>query len=187
MKSSFPQFQETDMFFAQMENDKDNAQKAFQYILSTIDEALDKQNHDALMALIPYIEEGEGQLAFQYIGKTHRLHRILRIIELEQKYCKISLSTNCKNSGMLLDKYLLTLFAFRRLIFQLSSDSVAEAIYYLQNNPISHFAAYIITQDELILPTRELYETLTSLYAEFWTNEDIQQFLALAEGTTTPN
>ena len=86
-----------------------------------------------------------------------------------------------------MDKYLLTLFAFRRLIFQLSSDSVAEAIYYLQNNPISHFAAYIITQDELILPTRELYETLTSLYAEFWTNEDIQQFHALAEGTTTPN
>lgn len=185
MQSSVQSAMKTEQYFQQVELDKNDTKASYQYILSTIDDALSHQNHDMLIALIAYIERGKGHLAFQYIGKTRRFLRILHIIELEQKYQKIMFSSNCQNVDTLWEKYMLTLFAFRRLLFQLSADSVAEAIYYLQNNPISPLAAYIIAQDELIIPTDEFYETLAYSLAEYWTDEDMRQFFTLTSGSPT--
>lgn len=183
MQSSVQSTTETEQYFQQAELDKDDTKESYQYILSTIDDALNSQNHEMLIELISYIESGKGHLAFQYIGKTRQILRILHIIELEQKYQKIMFSFDCQNVETLLEKYMLTLFAFRRLLFQLSADSVAEAICYLRNNPISHLAAYIIAQDELIIPTDEFYETLASSLADYWTAEDMIQFFTLTSGS----
>lgn len=172
--------QEAEDYFRQMELDLDATQNAYQHILDTIDTALADKNYAALRELIPYIEEGEGHLAFQYIGKTHRYLRMLNIIALENKYQKTLFCNGCDNAEALWEKYMLTLFAFRRLRFQLSEESVKQAVVYLQSQPISHFAAYMMVQDELLIPDQAFYETLAFIYAQEWSQTDIQQFFALA-------
>ena len=171
--------QEAEDYFQQMELDFNATQTAYQHILATIDAALAKEDYSSLYGLISYIEEGEGHLAFQYIGKTHRLLRILNIIALEDKYQKILFCGDCSSAESLWEKYMLTLFAFRRLLFRLSEESVSEAITYLQGHPVSHFAAYMMVQDELLIPDQAFYETLALIYAQEWNQTDMQQFLAL--------
>ncbi len=171
--------QEAEEYFHQMKLDWDATNAAYQYILTTLDTALATRDYAALLKLIPYIEEGEGYLAFQYIGKTHRLLRILNIIKLEAGYGKTLFCDDCDKAEALWEKYMLTLFAFRRLLFWLSGESVEEAVTYLQCHPVSHFAAYIMTQGELLIPSQDFYKTLTDIYTEIWSPADIQQFFAL--------
>lgn len=179
MKTLSEASMEAEAYFQQLKQDREAALTAYRHILSTIDTALPTADCEALLALIPYIEEGDGYLPFQYIGKTRRILRLLHIIELEHKFQKRLFSENCTTLEELLERYMLTLFSLRRLLFQLSETSVKEAAYYLKMHPISHFAAYIMTQDELLIPNQMLYETLLTLYHEEWSEEDTRQFLSL--------
>lgn len=172
--------QETEEYFLQLERDKDAAQSAYLHILHTIDAALAGKDYAMLEELIPYIESGDGQFAFQYIGKTHRFLRILNIIALENKYRRPSFCVDCDNADALWEKYMLTLFAFRRLLFQLSDRSTEETLAYLHSRPLSHFAAYMLTQDDRLIPDQKLYENIAAVYAQEWSPSDIQQFFALA-------
>ena len=172
--------QEAEDYFQQMNLDFDATQKAYRHILATIDAALAKKDYSSRYGLISYIEEGEGHLAFQYIGKTHRYLRMLNMIALEDKYQKVLFCTGCDRADALWEKYMLTLFAFRRLLFRLSEESVREAVAYLQVHPVSHFVAYMMVQDELLIPDQAFFETLTLIYAQEWSQTDIRQFLALA-------
>ncbi len=181
MKTISDLSKESEQYFLQMELDKSSTQNAYQHIISTIDTMLAKQEYPSLSALIPYIEEGEGHLAFQYIGRTHRFLRILHIIDIEQKYQKSLFCTDCHSAEDLWDKYMLTLFAFRRIHFKLSEISITEAIQYLQSHPVSHFAAYMMTQGELLAPDQKFYKTLASIFTEYWSAGDIQQFFALTD------
>ncbi|MCM1542998.1 MAG: hypothetical protein NC121_17300 [Blautia sp.] len=170
---------EAEEYFQQLALDYNATQNAWHHILTTINKALDRKNYDVLWELIPYIEESDGHLAFQYIGKTHRILRILNILRLEHDYHKALFCQGCDSMDALWEKYMLTLFAFRRLLFQLSEESQDEAVSYLRSHPISHFAAYIMVQDDLIIPDQSFYETLARIYAEEWSAADIQQFFAL--------
>ncbi len=172
--------QETAAYFQQLEQDRDAAQDAYKHILRTMDTALAANNYALLEELISYIESGDGQLAFQYIGKTHRFLRMLHIIALENKYRLPSFCADCDNASDMWDKYMLTLFAFRRLIFQLSDRSTEEAVVYLRSRPLSHFAAYMLTQDGRLIPDRKLYKNIAAVYAQEWSPADTQQFFALA-------
>ncbi|MCM1302711.1 MAG: hypothetical protein NC305_06920 [Lachnospiraceae bacterium] len=172
---------EAEEYFRQLALDHDAAQSAWQHIITAIDNALGTEDLDALWKLIPYIEEGDGHLAFQYIGKTHRILRILNILRLEHSYHKTLFCQGCDNMDALWEKYMLTLFAFRRILFQLSGESQEEAVIYLQNHPVSHFAAYIMTQNDLIVPDRSFYETLAHIYVQEWSADDMQQFFALTD------
>ena len=166
-------------YFRQMELDQEITQKSYRHILDVIDTAMATGDYDALWTLIPYIESGDGHSAFRYIGKTHRFLRILNILMLENKYRKTLFCQGCSSAESLWERYMLTLFAFRRLHFRLSDESVNEAAAYLQDHPISHFAAYMMVQDELLIPDRAFYETLAHIYAHEWSPEDTQQFFAL--------
>lgn len=179
MKATFDLGPEPENYFRQLEQDHDATQRAYRHILTTFNTALPGRDYAALYDMIPYIESGEGHLAFQYIGKTRRFLRMLNIIALEGKYRKRMFCDNCDSADALWEKYMLTLFSFRRLLFQLSDESVSEAIAYLQEHPVSHFATYIIVQDELMIPDQALYETLALIHAQEWNQADIQQFFAL--------
>lgn len=170
---------ETERYFRQMALDLDATQRSYQHILTTIDTALNLQKYDTLQELIPYIEKGDGHFAFQYIGKTHRILRILNILSLEGKYHKPLFCQGCNSMNALWERYMLTLFAFRRILFQLSEESQEEAVTYLQSNPISHLAAYIMVQDELIIPDQYFHETLALIYSREWSPADMQQFFSL--------
>ena len=171
---------EAELYFKQMEEDQKPAEAAYASILAAIDRALSKQDYSVLLSLIPYIENGEGLLAFNYIGKTHRFLRILHIIELELKYKKPLFSEGCRTAEELINKYMLIMFCLRRLLFQMSEESVNEAIYYLRQHPISHLAAYSMMQDELLVPDSTLYENVAVIYSETaWSIEDTQEFFSL--------
>lgn len=175
--------QEAADYFRQMDLDFDATQNAYRHILNTINTALAKRNYPLLYKLIPYIEEGEGHLAFQYIGKTHRYLRMLNIMALEDKYRKLLFCNGCGSAEALWEKYMLTLFAFRRLLFELSTESINQAVAYLQSHPISHFAAYMMAKDELLIPDQAFYETLSHIYTSEWSSADLQQFFALTHSS----
>lgn len=175
---------EAEKYFEQLEKDTEATWKAHQHIIGTINNALAKQDIPLLLSLIPYIEEGEGHLAYQYIGEIHRTLQILHIIRLERHYKKELFCADCKDNDALIEKYLLSLFAFRRLLFQLSEESFHEAVYYLHNHPLSVFAAYVITKNELIIPEDSLYENLLAIYYGIWSNDDVQLFLSLIQSST---
>lgn len=172
---------EAEAYFHQVEQDLNAVNEAYQHILMTFDRSLSTGDYALLLELIPFMEEGEGYLALQYIGKSHRLLRILNIIKLELLNGITPFCHACGSEKALWEKYMLTLFAFRRLLFQLSQDSVSEAAVYLQRNPVSPLAAYIMTQGELLIPSQDFYEALEDLYWEIWSPGEMQQFRALIQ------
>ena len=74
---------EAEDYFRQVERDLNASNEAYRHILRMRDASLAAEDYTKLPELIPYMEEGEGHLALQYIGKSHRLLRILNIIKLE--------------------------------------------------------------------------------------------------------
>lgn len=177
--------EENEEFFRQQELDRNAAEAAYSQLLTAIDTALATENYTALPELIPYIETGDGYLAYKYIGKTHRWLRILNILTLEQKFHKLLFCSGCHNAEALWEKYMLSVFAFRRLHFRLSPQSAEEAAAYLACNPISPFAAYLIATDELLIPDQSLYSSLASIMRDWWSDEDAQQFFTLASHSET--
>lgn len=171
----------TELFFQQLDKNKEATQTAVKYINDTIDQALCKKDTALLLSLIPYIESGDGQLPFSYIGETHRVLRILHIIELEHKYHKKLFSSDCLSKTELWEKYMLALFALRRLLFQLSDVSMSSAASYLQKNELSPFAIYVIIQGDLIIPDDSLYDKIIKVYSDIWSNDEIQLFLSLTK------
>ena len=172
---------ETEAYFEQLNRDRAATQTASLFIADRLREALGKQDIPLLLSLIPYIETGEGELLCKYIGETHRLLRILYIIRLEQKYHMNLFCTGCPDQKALMDKYLLTLFALRRLLFRLSQSSMEGATLFLQQNQLSVFAVHIITQEDLILPDDALYEKIQELHAHCWSDEEARLFASLIE------
>ncbi len=172
---------EAEEYFQNLADNKDALNTCYQYICDTLDNALATQDYTVLLSLIPYIESGEGHLAFEHIGESRRILRILNIIALECKYCTQTFASDSFSMKDLLEKYYLTLFAYRRILFQLSDTSTEEAIVYLQKNVISHFAAYVIASEELIIPNQMFYESLINIYAPYWSSGNLQQFRLLIQ------
>lgn len=171
---------EAEDYFLNLSAHKEQAAQSYNYILSVIDNSLSNHDRESLLSLISYIEHGDGQLAFRYIGETRRLLCILNIICLEINYNQIPFFHDCTCAAELREKYMLTLFALRRLIFCLSDESVAEAVNYLQNRPVSYLAAYIITQKELAPKNPGFCERLADIFRSQWSDEEVRQFLILS-------
>lgn len=169
----------TNEFFTKFTKCKDTTLLAYEYIRNTANDALNRKDHHALLELISYMESGEGYYAFRYIGEARRIFRILNIISLENKFQKVPFCHDCASLETLMDKYVMVLFALRRLIFQLSDSSIDEALFFLHNKRISPFAIYVLTKDELIIPNTNLYKTILRLYKDIWSDDDVQQFIAL--------
>lgn len=177
---------EAEQYFHELNQDKNATQAAWLCINNTINETLNgqkngRQNIDLLLSLIPFIESGDGKLPYKYIGETHRILRILHIVEMEHKYQMPPFCSGCNDKASLIEKYMLSLFALRRLLFHLSDVSVEDAVLYLQQNPLSVFAVYIITQGDLIQPDHALYHKIAEIYSDYWSESEYQLFLSLTQ------
>lgn len=172
----------TDKFFENLSQKKDAVGASWSYITGTLDTALKTQNSKALLRLIPYIEQGEGTPAYEYIGESRRILQILHMIQLELTYQKTPFFLHCTDKDSLMEKYMMSLFAIRRLFFQLSADSVKEASDFLLHNKLSVFAIYIMTQEDLINAGSALYHTITEICSAYWNDGDKQLFLSLTAG-----
>lgn len=182
MDISFQLNSSTEAFFQELEKNKKALQDSWAYITETLNTALLQQDVETLLSLIPYMEQGEGTLAYAHIGESRRVLRILHIIQLELTYKKTPFFLHCTNKNSLMEKYMLSLFALRRLAFQLAEDSVKEAQNYLSTSRLSVFAIYIILQEDLICPTQALYDSILSLCSAYWNAADKELFLSLTAG-----
>ena len=169
----------TEEYFQELSISGDKAKQAYQHILNTLDYALPEQDISVLLKLIPYIEQEDGYLAFQHIGKTRRILHILHMIELEQKFHQPLFINGCTNAKMLLEKYMTILFALRRFEFYLSEDSVDEAVNYLRTQEVSCFSIHALIETENIVTNQTFYELILYTFQLFWTGEEQNQFLAL--------
>ncbi len=170
--------EEADEYFRNLAASKEQIQAAYLHIIDTISSALPAEDYPLLFSLIPYIEGEEGELAYRFSGKVHRIIRYLRIIQMEYKYQCPLFCDNCEDADSLYDKYLTSLFAMRRLLFRLSPESVEEARAFLQANVLSPFAVYVIASDDLIIPTDDFYRQISRLYRGIWTEREHQFFTA---------
>lgn len=172
----------TDKFFQELNESKEAIRTSWSYIANTLDTALKTQNSKALLELILYIEQGEGTSAYEHIGESRQILRILHIVRLELTYQKTPFFLHCADKNSLMEKYMLSLFALRRLFFQLSEDSVKEAEDWLLHNKLSVFAVYVITQEDLINADNALYGRIAEICSAYWNTGDKQLFLSLTAG-----
>lgn len=170
---------EAEKYFQELSQEKEVAKSACFYIDSTLAKALNRQDIGLLLSLISYIEKGDGQISYKYFGEIHRILRILHIIEMEHKYQIPLFCSGCNDKISLTEKYMLTLFAFRRLLFHLSDASAEDAVSYLEQNPLSVFAVYVMIQDDLILPDSAMYQNIMNIYSNYWNESEKQLFLSL--------
>lgn len=174
--------QETELYLRQLKENQAETDAACQYIDTVLDEALSAQDASGLLPLIPYIESGKGNLAWQYVGETRRILRILHVIRLEIKYQMAPFFTGCQSKKELMERYLVVLFAIRRLAFYLSEESVAEAEQFLRSAGLSPFLLHVILQNELIPCDLKFYDKLSKLLEDTWSKEEGLLFMRLAEG-----
>lgn len=173
---------EAEFYFRQLKENQAETDTACQYIDTVLDEALSAQDASGLLSLIPYIESGKGNLAWQYVGETRRILRILHVIRLEIKYQMAPFFAGCQSKKELMERYLVVLFAIRRLAFYLSEESVAEAEQFLRSAGLSPFLLHIILQNELIPCDLKFYDKLSKLLENTWSKEEGLLFMRLAEG-----
>ena len=182
MKNLIELSKTAEKYFHELSTCGDKAKQSYQYILESMDNFLFQQDIPALLELISYIEEGEGYLALQHIGKTTKFLRILHIIELEQKFHQPLFTKDCTNTKMLLEKYMTILFALRRFEFYLSEDSINEAIDYLRTRKVSPFSIHTLIKTENIVTNQTFYELILYTYQSLWNDEEQTLFLSLANG-----
>ena len=127
---------ETEQFFEQCSREYPLALSAYKSISQNVDRALQQKDNTLLLSQLPILETGDGALAFQYIGEARQLLRILNIISLERKYQTVSFHEQIDSKQGLIEKYKLSLFSLRRILFALSEESMADAEYFLQQNTV---------------------------------------------------
>lgn len=155
------------------------ALSVYEQIIHIVDSALEHSDRETLLSLISFIESEEGYPVFQYISEARYLFRILNILALEEKYGLIPFSCNIHSKQDLIRKYNLSLFSLRRILFALSEDSIVEAEDFLSKNPLSPFAIYIMSKEELICPNSLFFQNIEGLYNPLWNDMEIQLFRQL--------
>lgn len=173
--------QESEIYFWQLKEELPETKSACRYMDDLMDKALRSQNNDALLSLIPFIESGKGKLAWKHIGETRRVLQILSAIRLEVKYHTEIFCEGCRSKAELEEKYLVMLFALRRLVFRLSADSVEEAEQFLKSANLSPFVLHMALQNELLPSARGVYQRLADLLDEIWDEGEKALFLQMAE------
>jgi len=170
-----------DIYLQQIKMNKEETTAAIQYIDNALNAALDIDDVSSLLALIPFIESGRGQYAWKYKNEIRRILQILYIIQMETEYGLAPFSSGCKTKAELIEKYMVTLFALRRLGFDLSDYSKAEAERFLMSAGLSPFALHTILQCELLPSDERMYQELETLYADLWDEMERVFFMKAAE------
>lgn len=163
-------------YFSQLELNKNTIDSTYQYILSEMDFFLQTSDFSRLSHLLSYMKDGDGTLACQCVGKTIRYRIILEIVATEHQFHMTLFSSGCSNYTELWNKYMSSVFCFRRILFSMSDASVAEAIDYLHEHIMSPIAAYCILQNELPSYAEELQNILSDIFSDFWSPKESESF-----------
>ena len=167
---------EAELYFAELAQNREKTVQAWQYISDEIGSNLQQGNYTELFKLIPYIESGDGQLAFRYIGDSRRIMLLLHMMQLEYGHGITPFGEGCATVEELLEKYMLTVFALRRILFQLPELHREEGISFLRSSAPSAYAVYFILTGDLILPAKSFWQEVAELMQDIWTVQEKQFF-----------
>lgn len=169
----------TSLFFEKLPYYYDRGKKAYKHIEEMFNEYWQDKDAERIEKLIAYIEEGEGNYAYRYIGGVHRILNLLHALQLELKYGCVPIIDGCISMKEAIDKYMISLFAFRRILFGLSEESVQEADEILAELRLSPFAVYFIIYNDLIIPDNEMCKMVYQQYMIMWNDLEKNMFIEL--------
>ena len=167
---------ESEEFLSEYSNKYPAVASAYEELSQRVNLALKISNIESIFPLISYMESEDGYPLFQFISEARYLYRILSILTLEHRYKLHSFAYNIDSKNKLIKKYKLSLFSVRRILFDLSAESVSEAEVFLINNSISPIAIYIIAKEELIIPSHVLFRKIEELFQSHWSIIETQLF-----------
>ena len=170
---------EVEQSFEKINCENEASKEAYDHIMNVLGQALDTQDVNLFLSLVSYIESDKDISSHKCNSDIIRLYIILHIVELEKKAGIKLFFTDCHTVSDLLEKYILTLFALRRLAFSISDASVNDAVSYLRQTELSVFAIHLIIENDLIRSEIALYEKVINVYSGIWNNHDIRQLLYL--------
>lgn len=166
-------------FFEKLPYYYNRGEKAYKHIEEMFNELWKDRDAQRIQRLIAYIEEGEGNYAYRYIGGVHRILNLLHALQLEVKYGCVPVIDGCMSMREVIDKYMTALFALRRICFHLSEESVQEADEILNKFRLSPFAVYFILYNDLIVPDDKICKTIYLQYMMIWNAMEKNMFIEL--------
>lgn len=169
--------QEAERDFQKIDADKSYCFDLYKNMQQHIDLCLGNKQYEALFDLLPYFEEPDSYPQFRNSAETKRIHILLNILKLELKYEKTPFLSTANDYNSIMEQYLLTIFAMRRLELALSEEAMAEAATYLTSIPLTIYAAMFISQNEYFENYGNLFWNLYTCMKPFWTISDKIQWL----------
>ncbi|MBD5464735.1 MAG: hypothetical protein HDR22_02775 [Lachnospiraceae bacterium] len=170
-------FQESERILQKLETDKSYCFDLYKTMKQHIDVCLGNKQYEALFDLLPYFEEPDSYPQFHNSSETRRIRILLHILKLELKFEKTPFFSTANDFNSLMEQYLLTVFAMRRLELALSEEAMAEAAAYLTTISPSIYAAMFLSQQEYFENYGNLYWNLYTCMKSFWSIVDKIQWL----------
>jgi hypothetical protein len=166
-------------FFEKLPYYYNRGEKAYKHIEEMFNEFWKDGDAQRIQRLIAYIEEGEGNYAYRYIGGVHRILNLLHALQLEVKYGCVPVIDGCISMREVIDKYMTAVFAFRRIYFHLSEESVQEADEILSKFRLSPFVVYFILHNDQIISDNRIYKRIYRRYLMIWDDMEKSMFIKL--------
>ena len=175
MELSKNQLEKIDDYFEKIRAKREDFVSCSSRVEEQLSEYLQSQDLHLLDNLIIYLEKGEGYLLLEIDASYHKLLRILKICQAESNYGQTPFCSGTANRGELLAKYDQAIYALRRILFQLSEDSVAEARAFLLELQPSFFCLLFLLQEQFGQEDRSFFDRVRELLAPLYTEEELRQ------------
>lgn len=170
------QKQKADQFFADIVAGREKIEESKKVIFNMMDLAVKDNRRDIFESLISYITKKNGQYALHYVGEATRILNLCQIISMEYEFGERLLHDGCDGYESLKEKYFLTIYALRRILFALSEVSVEEAKSYLQSTAPSYLAVHLILEREIFRVDEVFMERIIDIFRSIWTLAQLEAF-----------
>lgn len=138
---------------------------------------LEVQSNETLEVLNDFIEKEKNSLAFQLSCDSIRARRLINIFTKEKECSFNSFASNVKTIEQLKEKYLLTIFAIRRIELNPSDKMFEEGVLFLINNNISPVAIVKVIEEELIVEKIKTREKINEIFKALG-NDDFEWYIS---------
>ncbi len=175
MELSKNQLEKIDEYFEKIRAKREDFASCSSRAEEQLSEYLQSQDLHLLDNLIIYLEKGEGYLLLEIDASYHKLLRILKICQLESMHGFLPFCDGAIDRKSLLNKYDSVIYALRRILFQLSEDSVAQARDFLLDLQPSFFCLLFLLQEQFGQEDRSFFDRVRELMAPLYTDEELRQ------------
>lgn len=177
---------ECDENMRQLEQDKAYCFEKYEEIRTHIDFCLTNKDYSSLMTLFEYFKEADYKPHLHITAETFRVMTLLQFLSMELEIGKTPFVSSANDFASFMEQYTLTIFALRRLEFEISDQAMAEAVAYLNSIPFNIYSAMIIIDREYFENYEKLYWTLYHNMSSWTIIDKIQWLEFLQKRIQTP-